>query len=718
MKRKITGLLILPIIIPALMGCNNQKELSLYRKSNFYYDLNNQPTPLPLATYHHKDEGNVPYVSLKEFLTIVETINNVESLREVQLDYTSNKGIYNVNYSISDKQVHTNPFIFDKNNQTITINKEAKAFYSLFYDYDPNITGMSSLYQPVEEKNKDISLSDNRVVDLKKYDLKIIEQNNDLYAPLDLYQVIFQLSSSPTGNNHIIYNGVDYFSKHGNSLVASCYSSKLCFDLQDPNILLTVLYASRPVSVETSFLFEPKVAEGDEKYRFETSTIAGGEFAVKATGEIVNIPDFFLRISLFKNGQGSFKYVGKKDNKEFTVDGIGLFDNKTISYEEDDDYLRLKVSYPNPFDSSAPVTMTPAINKNETFYLEDGRSKEYALYDFKVTSLYLGEFYGLVQSNPKVRDSVDFLKPFKEKILATDYHDYHLAMSEMALKGIDDGHTKVLGFSAFSNDDFNSQENTAILNDMTGPRRKGILQYLNVVEGYRKALNKGQGYEVVGDTAYLAFDSFGTIPGVDLSTYTKEPNKYVADDTIGFAYTAMKDVSINHPEVERVVFDLTCNSGGMVIALPFLLGLMKREFNINAYNYYVNDLCERYYTMDLNGNGVFGEQEDTYEGKYDFYVLTSNMSFSCGNAFPGAAKYNNAAKIIGKRSAGGASGVDYFTTPSGFELRCSSCMTEAFKLEDGTYIENDAGIPVDYEISEELWYNREALNAELDRLTK
>ena len=178
----------------------------------------------------------------------------------------------------------------------------------------------------------------------------------------------------------------------------------------------------------------------------------------------------------------------------------------------------------------------------------------------------------------------------------------------------------------------------------------------------------------------------------------------------------MKDIATNHQEVKRVVFDLTCNTGGMIIALPFLLGLMKRDFHFSTYNYYVNDMCQRHYQMDLNGNGVYGEIEDSYEGQYDFYILTSNCSFSCGNAFPCTAKSNKAAKIIGIKSAGGGSVVDYFTSPCGYELRCSSCLTLAYEYIEDSFIENDDGIPVDYEISEQYWYDRALLNTKIDEL--
>ena len=713
------GLILLGISTLVLMGCDNANkndELKLFRNSNAYIEVDTEVNSFPLKTYNRKGEGNVPYVSLKEFLPIVKLIDRRNVNKENRLDYSNNNGVYTINYACGDDEPISHPFVFNKNNNTITINKEARAFYHLFYDSDPNIDTMGHLYKSVKEKDKDYAVSDNRVIDLNKYDLKIIEKDNDLFAPIDLYQVIFKMSAAPSGNNHIAYNGIDYFGSRGTSVVASCYSSSLKFDLQDPNVLISVLRVRPAISTETSFSFSPVTPGNNEKYRFECPVIEGKEVTVISTSEIVNVPDFYVRITLDNNGSGRYVYINNTTKEEFFNADIGLEDNKTLSYTEDNDYINLNVTYPNAFIPNQTQVIASSINKNKTFYLEEERTKEYALYDYKIISLYLGEFYGLVESNPKVRDSINFLKQYKDEILSPNYHDYHLAVSKMALEGIDDGHTKVLGFSKFTEDDFESGDNQKALDEMTGPRRGGILKYVALAEGYRASHNIKQGYEVVGDTAYLAFDSFSTVPMAQLDSYTNTPDSYVESDTIGFAYKAMQDVASNHQEVKRVVFDLSCNTGGMVIAMPFLLGLMKKDFHINSYNYYVNDMCQRNYQLDLNANGVFGEDEDTYEGKYDFYVLTSPASFSCGNAFPGAAKYNKAAKIIGKQSAGGASGVDYFTTPCGFDLRCSSPMTEAFELEDGVFIENDKGIPVDYEISEEYWYNRTQLNALLDEI--
>ena len=712
-------LILLGVTTLLLVGCENANkdgELTLHRRSYAYLEKDNVITSFPLKTFNRKGEGNVPYVSLQEFLPIVKFIDQGYKETEPIVDCSSENGIYTINYASSSDETITHPFTFNANNQTITINKDAKAFYHTFYDSDPNIDTMTHIFQPVKQKDKDISLTENRVIDLNKYDLKIIRQNDELYAPIDLYQLIFCLSASPTGNNHIVYNGVDYFGSRGAGVTSSCYSSALNFDLQEPNILLSALRVRPALSLSATFSFSPAETADNEKYRFECPVVKGGEFTVIATQEKKNVPDFFLRITLDNNGQGKYVYINNETKQEFTMDDVCLIDNKTVTYSEDQDYIHLNISYPNVFFPDTMQTISSSINKNKTFYLEEERTEEYALYDYKIISLYLGEYYGLVESNSKIRDSINFLKHYKQDILSLNYHDYHLAVSKMALEGIDDAHTNVIGFSKFTKDDSESEENKKALNELVGPRRGGILKYVNLAESYRKVSNIQPGCEIVDDTAYLTFDVFGATPMKQLNEYTAAPETYVASDTVGFAYTALKDISTNHNKVKRVVFDISCNTGGMVIALPFLLGLMKKDFHISTYNYYINDLCQRNYQMDLNGNGVFGEDEDTYEGQYDFYILTSGASFSCGNAFPGIAKYNNAAKIIGKRSAGGASSVDYFTTPSGFNLRCSSCLTEAFELEDGSFIENDKGIPVDFEISEEYWYNRNLLNSLLDTL--
>ena len=306
------GFILLGISSIALVCCNNtasKDALVLYRKSNAYIERNNTVKSFPLSTYHLQGEGDVPYVSLKEFLPIVRCIDSGFKSEESILECSYNNDKYIVSYALDNKHPLKESFIFDKNNQTVTINKDAKAFYHSFYDNDPYIDHMDHIYKAVKEKDRDISLSNNRVIDLNKYDLRLIERNNDLYAPIDLYQVVFKMSMSPTGGNHITYNGIDYFDDRGTNIVTSCYSSNLNFNLQDPDILLSIMKVTPMISTDVTFSFSSVSPINNEKYRFESSIIKGKEVTIIATEEKYTVPDFFIRISLDNEGKGKYSYI-------------------------------------------------------------------------------------------------------------------------------------------------------------------------------------------------------------------------------------------------------------------------------------------------------------------------------------------------------------------------------------------------------------------------
>ena len=75
--------------------------------------------------------------------------------------------------------------------------------------------------------------------------------------------------------------------------------------------------------------------------------------------------------------------------------------------------------------------------------------------------------------------------------------------------------------------------------------------------------------------------------------------------------------------------------------------------------------------VDSNKDGVYDEK-DCYGNDFEFFVVTSSYSFSCGNAFPFYADQNGYAKIIGSRSGGGECCVFNFTLPTGQSIGYSS----------------------------------------------
>ena len=67
--------------------------------------------------------------------------------------------------------------------------------------------------------------------------------------------------------------------------------------------------------------------------------------------------------------------------------------------------------------------------------------------------------------------------------------------------------------------------------------------------------------------------------------------------------------------------------------------------------------------VDINGDGVY-DTEDCFGDDFNFYILTSDCSFSCGNAFPCVAKAEGYAKIIGQKSGGGECAVSIHYLPN------------------------------------------------------
>jgi C-terminal processing protease CtpA/Prc len=145
--------------------------------------------------------------------------------------------------------------------------------------------------------------------------------------------------------------------------------------------------------------------------------------------------------------------------------------------------------------------------------------------------------------------------------------------------------------------------------------------------------------------------------------------------------------------------------------MPYIAGVLTKDPTFYVKDVTSGKVTEYHYECDFDGDGKYG---DTYADKYDFFVLVSSASFSCGTAFPGMLKGTNV-KIIGEKSAGGASPVTHFTDGSGLTFQTSGSDIVCYK--DGTsYKSVEEGVPVDYEIPENIWYDLEKLGAKLNTL--
>jgi len=232
--------------------------------------------------------------------------------------------------------------------------------------------------------------------------------------------------------------------------------------------------------------------------------------------------------------------------------------------------------------------------------------------------------------------------------------------------------------------------------------------YNNAVR--RNESGKDVGLRVIDNVAIITFDSFVKYRGGDSAyvdlfshTYKELHDNYGTDLMFRRAFIEIE----NNPDITKVVIDLTMNGGGEIDVLPILEAYLTDDPIFTIHNNVTGLTQEIHFDIDINYDEVIDEN-DTYKGMYDFYLLTSEFSFSCGNYFPTAIKQLGAATIIGAQSGGGTCPVSALATAYG------SIMNNSGKYSLGTwdgnqFLHNDGGVPVDYNYLDDVYYIDEAI---------
>ena len=222
------------------------------------------------------------------------------------------------------------------------------------------------------------------------------------------------------------------------------------------------------------------------------------------------------------------------------------------------------------------------------------------------------------------------------------------------------------------------------------------------VEALRpKVYGEGVTYVKKGDTAVCVFDSFnernekawkdyyaGTGP---MPTVENAPN----DDMVIFL-DALKKAAAD-PEVKNFVIDITANGGGSADIVLAMTSLILDKSYISQDNSLTGQRSIVEYEVDRNFNGVFDAADKDVRYDLNFAVLTSPMSFSCGNLFPSILK-DNGVPVLGATSGGGACAIQAMCTADGFCFQISSFRARLNSL-DGDNI--DSGVTPDIPIDNE-----------------
>lgn len=155
--------------------------------------------------------------------------------------------------------------------------------------------------------------------------------------------------------------------------------------------------------------------------------------------------------------------------------------------------------------------------------------------------------------------------------------------------------------------------------------------------------------------------------------------------------------------IKRFVLDISCNSGGSSDVVMYMIAMMtNKDKNSNTASLRIlqtltGNISDDRYELDLDLDGEINDQDKDVYYDFEYAVLTSHFSFSCGNLLPTLAKDNGIA-VIGEKSGGGACMllINFTSELMPFTISGYEKMITA-KNEDADY-----GITPDYELINEV----------------
>ena len=171
-------------------------------------------------------------------------------------------------------------------------------------------------------------------------------------------------------------------------------------------------------------------------------------------------------------------------------------------------------------------------------------------------------------------------------------------------------------------------------------------------------------YSNDGKTAMFHFEEFEYGEGKDVFNPDKsiKENAYLSDSFFLFIhqFNAIKAKG----GVENVVIDVSTNGGGTVGVMMKLLALISKDNHGTITMYDESTMGASIYTarVDINNDGNY-EDNEVYGDDFNIYILASDCSFSCANAFPCTAQ-KMGIKIIGDKSGGGECAVAIHYLPN------------------------------------------------------
>ena len=338
---------------------------------------------------------------------------------------------------------------------------------------------------------------------------------------------------------------------------------------------------------------------------------------------------------------------------------------------------------------------------NEPLLSKKARSESMAAFNYKELCFAMDHFYGYpgrVKYNAQLKakgldkvleEDVENGPEIKQLLLSTSMGEYFTGM--MGLFAIYfDGHTSMEILSQavgnerekyadllaeFTRTQMAHMNFQGMLLEAVAPMMSMMQSSMAVAQLRPAAYGQGVTYYKKGNTAVCVFDSFNSRNEKAWKDYYegKGPMPTVentqGDDMVIFL-DALKKADAD-PEVKNLIIDISANGGGSADIVMAMTSLIMDKNYISQDNALTGQRAIVEYEVDRNFDGVFDEKDKDVHYDLNFAVLTSGMSFSCGNLFPSILK-DNGIPVMGETSGGGACAIQAMCTADGFCFQISS----------------------------------------------
>lgn len=629
-----------------------------------------------LKTYRHASHDDVPYVELEEANAALTHV-------DPDIKAANYQALGEGKYSL--KKTSGGEIVFDVKTQTIIVKNGALFTHESFpanngIGGDPLIT-LNLLGE--SPKTKYLAQKETVSLSLAKYHMDIVEQDGKLYAPFALMN---HLLVTPYFNS-VSYSGRDYFLT---------------------NLIQSDRLSSRAFSSKNGFLFSVNNTQ-DSKIHFARKDVKAGEkYRFESTFKThKGVP---CGVELILKEDKSVRMVSTEEES-----AMGHVIDYTGTFAEEGTVLSLTLE---PGGASLADERTLRIDLGEgSYYAKSTRSKEMAMAHYYALCLQLDRSYGLKSFlNVESFDAYIESLGYKEKLLGTDVPTYYDTLSRFLYGGkMGDGHVTLISEGIPSTDPTKSLG--TVYYDIRGER---TTTYMNNMTRLSQA-SGGVSYKRSDDTLILSFYGFDypyaqrkELDGY--TSYTVKDGEKIEDvyfnkvsknafEGISMALNeALKDKTI-----KNIVFDITTNRGGYAMMVPLICGFMTDDPFIIYRNENTEGTVEAHYKVDLNGDGKFGQPDDTLKDSFKYYVLSAGASFSAANLFAAAVKSGDYATLIGQKSMGGQCAVTRCSDLTGYFYQYSSYYSFLQKDDKGVVHTAEGGIEPDIVLPEESLFNAEKI---------